>query len=141
MSLTQAGKYRSIAFFFRLSSPLRLSEHATTICLGPKNNIDKLEFHILLGIKVIVEFVLAINQLLQFCGELLSDYRLIQQLLRGRLGFILLTTAPDHCKYSMVWSVMSYVVVFEQNNSYLRAKRGEIKPKGVYNMKKVKGEE
>lgn len=41
----------------------------------------------------------------------------------------------------MVWSVMSYVVVFEQNNSYLRAKRGEIKPKGVYNMKKVKGEE
>lgn len=112
MSSTQAGKYRLVAFFFRLSSH---SEHATTICLGPENNIEKLEFHILLGIKVIVEFVLAINQLLQFCGELLSDYRLIQQLLRGRLGFILLTTAPDHCKYSMVWSVMTYVVVLNKS--------------------------
>lgn len=122
MSSTQAGKYRSVAFFFRLSSPLRLSEHATTICLGPKNNIEELEFHILLGIKVIVEFVLAINQLLQFCGELLPDYRLIQQLLRGRLGFILLTTGPDHCKYSYGMVSDDLCSCFEQNNAYLRAK-------------------
>ena len=119
MSLTQSG---SAAFFFRLSLPFVIQstrqQQQQQFAWDEKgrknkdsNNLEKFGFHILLRIEIIVELVVAINQLLQFCGELLSYYRLIQQLLWGRLGFILLTTNPDHCKCSMVWSVLSYVVV------------------------------
>lgn len=95
-----------------------------------------------MGIEVIVELVVAINQLLQFCGELLSDYRFIQQLLWGRLGFILLTTAPDHCKCSMVWSVISYVLVSNKVTLIGLPNAGESTRKGyIYNMKKVKKNE
>jgi hypothetical protein len=49
---------------------------------------------ILLGIQIAVEVFIMIDQLLQFRGELLTDYRLVQQLLRRRLGLLL--TAPSH---------------------------------------------
>lgn len=50
----------------------------------------------LLGsVDVMVKVVVAVDQLLQLCGELLPSHRLVY-IWRRSLGIILLATAPDH---------------------------------------------